>query len=90
MRYTPYTLLLLIAGGINLILALRTLSFRNSTGVKTFIVLLLLITEWSVVYALEVANTVLKTKIFLAQCQYIAIAFVPAVWLYFSLQYTNP
>ncbi len=89
MHYTPYTLLLIIAGGINLILALYTLSYRNSTGAKTFIVLLLLITEWSIVYALEIANTVLKTKIFLAQCQYIAIAFVPAVWLYFALQYTN-
>jgi signal transduction histidine kinase/DNA-binding response OmpR family regulator/HPt (histidine-containing phosphotransfer) domain-containing protein len=88
MQYTPYSLLLIIAGGINLILVLYALSYHKSAGAKTFIVLLL-ITEWSVVYALELANTVLRIKIFLAQCQYIAIAFIPAVWLYFSLQYTN-
>ncbi|MCB9418562.1 MAG: response regulator [Ardenticatenaceae bacterium] len=89
MQYTPYTLLLIIAGSINLILAFYALSYRNSAGVKTFIVLMLLMAEWSITYALEIAHTTHNVKLLLAQCQYIGIAYVPAVWLLFSMQYTD-
>ena len=89
MQYTPYTLLLIIAGSINLILAFYSLSYYNSAGSKTYSVLMLLVAEWSFAYALEMANTTLNVKLFWAQAQYLAIAFIPIVWLYFSLQYTD-
>lgn len=89
MQFTSYALVLIIAGSINLILVFYNLPNRAAKGMKTFIILMALMAEWAFTYALEISSTTLPAKLFWAQAQYIAIAFAPAVWLYYTLQYTE-
>lgn len=48
----------------------------------------LLIAEWSFTYGLEIASPDLLAQIFWSKFEYVAIAFIPFVWLLFALSYT--
>jgi PAS domain S-box-containing protein len=87
--FTPYIIPLLIATLITLALASYAWQRREASGAFAFAILMLVITEWSFGYALELASAELAGKIFWAKVQYFGIASLPVAWLSFALQYTN-
>jgi PAS domain S-box-containing protein len=88
-QYTPYALPLLVAVAISVALALYVWRHRTAPGATAFAVLMLLVVEWSLGYALELGSVDLPTKIFWAKVEYLGIVTLPLVWLVFALQYTG-
>ncbi len=89
-EYTPYIIPLLIATVISVVLALYAWRRRTTTSAATtFALLMLVIAEWSLGYALEVASPDLASKIFWGKVEYIGIVIVPLAWLAFALQFAN-
>ncbi len=80
---------LLFASGLASLGIAVYLFIRRAPGSAALGVLALLIAEWSATYGLEIAAYALEEKIFWGQLQYIAIAFIPFVWLAFALSYEN-
>lgn len=89
MYFTPYIIPLLIATLITLALASYAWQRREASGAIAFAILMLVLTEWSFAYALELASAELVGKIFWAKVQYFGITSLPVAWLSFALQYTN-
>jgi PAS domain S-box-containing protein len=89
-EYTPYIIPLLIATVISVVLALYAWRRRTTTSAATpFALLMLVIAEWSLGYALEVASPDLASKIFWGKVEYIGIVILPLAWLAFALQFSN-
>lgn len=88
-QFTPNSLLLFIASGISIALAIYAWQHRATPGGKSFALLLFLIAEWSFSYGVELGSTIQADKEFWAKLQYLGIAFTPAAWLYLSLQYAS-
>jgi PAS domain S-box-containing protein len=89
MHFTPYIIPLLIATLITLALASYGWQRREASGALAFALLMLVLTEWSFFYALELACPRLECKIYWAKVQYFGITTLPVAWLLFALQYTN-
>ena len=88
-RYTPYIWPVIIAGVISGSIAIVAWKRRPAPGATAFALLMLSVTEWSLLYAFEIVSRTLTTKIFWADLEWIAIAIIPTLWLVFALQYTG-
>ncbi len=89
-HYTPYLTPLLIAAAISVALTLYAWRRRSSApAATTFALLMLIVAEWSLGYALEVGGTDLAAKIFWSKVEYVGIVTCPLAWLAFALQFTN-
>ena len=89
MQNTLYTIPLIIAAIILGVLVLYAWRRHTVSGATAFALLMLIIAEWSLGYALELGSTDLASKIFWGKVEYFGIATMPLAWLAFALAYTN-
>ncbi len=89
-QFTPYVIPLILAALISISLGLYAWGRRKSIPAGTsFAVLMLLLTEWSLGYTLELGSTDLPTILFWARVEYLGIALVTVAWFVFALQFAN-
>src|SRR5215217_2114803 len=84
-----YTVLLFTTAGVLFAFALYVQQRRGTLGAVAFMWLALLVAEWALTYALELAGSSAPVKVFWAKLQYLAIAGIPLAWLVFTLHYTD-
>ncbi|MDR9419587.1 histidine kinase N-terminal 7TM domain-containing protein [Gracilimonas sp.] len=63
------------------------LFFRSGRAIRSFSMLMLGITIWSIAYAFELASTSLDEMLFWIDIEYIGIALMPGFWLLFCIQF---
>ncbi len=85
----PYVFPMLLSAILASLLAVLAWRRRAVPGATTLTVLMLVLTVWAILYAIELAAVDLASKLFWARLQYAAFLPVPVVWLIFVLQYTN-
>lgn len=88
-QYNSYILLLVFSSLLAVWVAVSTWPQRRTRGALALIVLGLVVTEWTLGYALELAGVDLFTKLFWAKIQYLGIVLAPLTWLLFALDYAN-
>ena len=88
-QYTIYSLILIISSVISLFLAWSAWKRRGVSGALYLSLLFLLVAEWSLTSALEIASADLASKLFWAKLSYIGISTVAPLWFLFALDYTQ-
>ena len=88
-QYTIYSLILIISSVISLFLAWIAWKRRGVSGALYLSLLFLLVAEWSLTSALEIASADLASKLFWAKLSYIGISTVAPLWFLFALDYTQ-
>lgn len=86
---SPLFLLLLIGGLIGITTFFFLLRFRETPGVKFWLVFQAAITIWAFTYALEFAATDIETKIMWSKLSYLGIMYCPVSFFLFSLDYSS-
>ncbi|MDX9992137.1 MAG: histidine kinase N-terminal 7TM domain-containing protein [Anaerolineales bacterium] len=89
-EFSAYSLPLLAGALISLVVAVSAWRQRATPGAAALVLLSLLIAQWSVCYALEIAGTDLATKFFWGKLQYIGIPTVPFFWFVFAYNRAFP
>src|SRR5215212_5367039 len=84
-QYTVYTVLLFTITGVLVALAL----YARQRRATAFMWLALVVAEWALTYALELAGSSAPAKVFWAKLQYLGITSTPLAWLIFALHYTD-
>lgn len=87
LKFSSPVLLLFFFSALAIGLAAYIFTRRRAPGSIALGVLSLLIVEWLFTYGLEIASPELTAKIFWSKLEYVAIAFIPFVWLLFALSY---
>jgi PAS domain S-box-containing protein len=88
-QFTPYIVLLIVAGIASLALAALAWVQRRTAGARALAVLMLAIAVWALGYACELGSGSLSAKVAWAKVQYLGIVVVPVAWLAFVLGYTG-
>lgn len=88
-QFTPTTIPLLISIVILLVVLFTAFRRRQVQAARSFIWLMLFVTEWTIFYLLETSSPNPETQIFWSNFQYIGIALVPVALLVFSLEYSR-
>jgi len=88
-EYSPYTLPLLSAAIVSAMVVAYAWTRRSAKGALPLFVLAVFVLEWIISYSLEIMGIGLETKYFWGVMEYIGIAFVPYVWLIFSIAYSG-
>lgn len=88
-QYSPYILPLIASAIISALVAGYVWLRRDNPGATVLVLSAIIITGWSLGYALEIAGANLETKLFWGKTQYIGIVFAPYLWVVFALAYTN-
>jgi diguanylate cyclase (GGDEF)-like protein/PAS domain S-box-containing protein len=86
---TIVVLILMLATGLSLTLALRALHRRQSPGMTTFSLLMFGTTVWAFGYLLELVSPTLTAKLVWVNIQYIGICTIPLFWFLFSYRFTG-
>jgi signal transduction histidine kinase len=85
----PYTIPLLIAAAISILLAVYAWQQRRVLGTRAFTLLLLAIGQWALGYAFELNAPTLEGKLFWTSFNFIGIVTIPPSLLVFVLRYTR-
>jgi PAS domain S-box-containing protein len=88
-QYTPYTLPLVAAGAICLLLAIHSWRRRPAPGATVFFVMMLAVAEWTFGYALELVSADPRAIVFWAKVEYLGIATGPVTALLLAIAYTG-
>jgi hypothetical protein len=88
-QYTIYSLILIISSIISLFLAWSAWKRRGVSGAIYLSLLFILIAEWSLTNALELASADLASKLLWSKLSYIGITTVAPLWFLFTLDYTQ-
>jgi PAS domain S-box-containing protein len=88
-QYTIYSLILIISSLISLFLAWSAWKRRGVSGAIYLSLLFILVAEWSLTNALELASVDVASKILWSKLSYIGIATVAPLWFLFALDYTQ-
>lgn len=86
---SPLFLLLLIGGLIGITTFFFLLRFRETPGVKYWLIFQAAITIWAFTYAFEFAATDIETKIMWSKLSYLGIMYCPVSFFLFSLDYSS-
>ncbi len=89
LQINPYAGLLVISALVSALLALLAWRRRPAPGATALAVLMLALALWATGYVFELASPNLAAMLFWARVQYLAILFVPTLWLIFVLQYSG-
>jgi PAS domain S-box-containing protein len=81
------TILLFISTVVLLTVVFTAVRRRHVQGARSFIWLMLCVTEWTICYALGNSSTDPQMQIFWTKCQYIGIVMTPLALFIFSLEY---
>lgn len=85
----PYVISLSIAVVISFIIALFSWNRKPATGAVPLAVLMLCVSEWTLMQLCIEISTTLPAKLFFTNFKFIGIVFVPIAWLVLSLRYTH-
>ncbi len=85
---TPLFILLLIGGIVGFITFLFLLRYRQTPGVKYWLIWQITVPVWAFTYAFEFSSTDLATKIFWSKLSYVGIVYCTVSYLFFSLEFT--
>jgi PAS domain S-box-containing protein len=88
-QYTVYSLILIISSLISLFLAWSAWKRRGVSGAIYLSLLFILVAEWSLTNALELASVDVASKLLWSKLSYIGIATVAPLWFLFALDYTQ-
>ena len=88
-EFALYALPLLVASVLSLMTAIYIWPRRTVAGATPLALIALVITVWSLGYALEIMATELAGMFFWGQVQYIGITLAPYLWLLFADAYTS-
>jgi PAS domain S-box-containing protein len=88
-HFTPYVLPVVAAAGISAALALIPWHRRSAPGAPAFCLLMLVVAEWSLAYALELVSPDLPSTLFWDNVSWLGSVCAPTLWLVFALQYTG-
>jgi PAS domain S-box-containing protein len=88
LAFNGYAVTLLVSGVLVLLFA-AYLAVRAESAVRWFAGMMTLNALWAITYALELASGTLLAMLFWIRVEYVAIAFVPAVWFVFVLKYVG-
>ncbi len=88
-EYSFYVVPLIFSALISIFVAVYAWLRRSTPSALALSVLALVIAEWSLGYALEIAGTDLATKYFWGKLQYVGIAVAPLFWLIFAFNHAN-
>jgi PAS domain S-box-containing protein len=86
-HFQLYQLILLIAVGVALVVALVSWRRRETPGAAPLALIMLAVAVWAGLNLLEHAVVGFQNKLFFGKLQYLGIASVPALWLIFALSY---
>jgi PAS domain S-box-containing protein len=89
LQYPPYIWPLVVAMVASVTIMIAVWRRRPGAGVIPFIVLMVAVTQWSLMNTLEFLSTGLASKFVFIRLTYIGITIVPAAWLVFVLDYTG-
>lgn len=89
MGMIPYTLSLIAATLISLIISYYSWKRRTSSGAKPLALLMALVAFWLLCQTLQDASTNLSFKSFWYHAKFLGIIFSPTVWTILTLQYTR-
>jgi PAS domain S-box-containing protein len=89
LQYPPYIWLLVVAMAASVTIMAVVWRRRPGAGVIPFMVLMVAVTQWSLMNTLEFLSTDLTSKFLFIRLTYIGITIVPAAWLVFVLEYTG-
>jgi PAS domain S-box-containing protein len=85
----PYTIPLVIAAALALVVALVVLRRYTVPGARPLLALSMAASLWSFAYALELSTVGSPVALVWARVQYLGIMALPVAWVIFALQYTN-
>ena len=89
-EFSPFVVPLVFCALISIFVAIYTWGKRSNQSAIALSVLALVIAEWCIGYALEIAAVDLAGKFLWGKLQYIGIATVPLFWLIFAYNHANP
>ena len=84
-----FSIILFLSAAISGVVAVVAYRRRAVNGATTILAIMLALTLWSSVYAIENLAPTLGWHKFWSQTQYISIASIPVLWLIFALQYSQ-
>lgn len=88
-RYVQYVAPLFIAAIVAATLAMAAWRRRPAPGAQPFAMLMAAVGLWAFGYAFELYAATLPAKVLWAKVEYLAIVFVPLLWLLFAIEYAN-
>lgn len=86
---TPLFLLLLVGGLIGVVTFYFLLRYRNTPGVKYWLVWQVAASIWAFTYAFEYAATDIETKILWSKFSYFGIVYLPVSFMFFSFAFSS-
>jgi PAS domain S-box-containing protein len=89
LQYTPAAIPLIISIIVSVIVIFTAFGRRHIPGVRSFIWLMLCVTEWTFFYMLQVCTPDPQVQIGWTKYYYIGVVFSPLAWLVFSLEYSR-
>lgn len=89
-EFSYYVWPLLIAAPVSLLVAGYAWRRRANPSAMALVWLSLMIAQWSIGYAIEIAALDLPTMAFWGKFQYIGITTIPLFWLIFAYNHANP
>lgn len=85
----PFSISLFISAVISGAVAVIAYQRRAVNGAVTIMAIMVALTFWSGVYAVENLTPLLAWHKFWSQAQYLSIASIPVLWLIFAIQYSQ-
>jgi PAS domain S-box-containing protein len=89
LQQTPYTIPLIAASVISILLGIYAMIQRPFPGRKLAFLIILASTEWTLMYAFELASADMQTKILWNKLEYFGIVTAPVAWFTFIVHYTG-
>lgn len=83
-----YSIILIVVGSIAGLIS-AYLFFKMGRAIRSFSLLMLGITIWSLAYAFELSSSQLNHILFWIKIEYIGIALMPGFWLLFCIQFVG-
>src|SRR5258708_14641767 len=87
-QFTPYVLPVIASAVISAGVAGFLWRRRPAPGATSFCLLMLVVAQWSLSYALELVSPNLSAALFWENIQWLGAALAPTLWLVFVLQST--
>jgi PAS domain S-box-containing protein len=88
-QFTPYILPVTASALISAVVAGFLWRRRPAPGATAFCLLMLVVAQWSLAYALELASSTFSAALFWDNMEWLGAALAPTLWLVFVLQYTG-
>jgi len=87
--FWPFTLILILTGGIAWALAIYLWKQRNQRGTFALIFILIGAGIWCFLYSMEVFTYHIPLIKTMAKLEYFSITCIPVLWFLFAIEYTN-